>query len=51
LFDFAATLPVSRHRFAHRIAVEIPITNCRAAARADAPPSTTWITQTRKSLE
>jgi hypothetical protein len=24
LFDFAATLPVSRHRFAHRIAVEIP---------------------------
>jgi hypothetical protein len=50
LFDFAATLPVSRHRFAQRIAVESPITNCRAAARADAPLSTTPITRTRKSL-
>jgi hypothetical protein len=51
LIDLAATLPVSRHRFTHQIAVESPITNCRAAARAAAPFSTTWITRTRKSLE
>jgi hypothetical protein len=34
-----------------RIAVESPITNCLAAARAAAPPSTTWITRTRRSFE
>jgi hypothetical protein len=51
LIDLASTLPVSRHRFAQRIAVESPITNWRAAARAAPPFSTTWITRTRKSFE
>ena len=51
LMDLASTLPVSRHRFTQRIAVASPITNCRAAARAAIPFSTTWITRTRKSFE
>jgi hypothetical protein len=44
-------LPVSRHRFARRITIESPITICLAAARAAAPPSTTWIARTRRSFE
>jgi hypothetical protein len=51
LTDLASEPPVSRHRFAHRIAVEFPISNCLAAARAAAPPSPTWITRTRRSFE
>src|SRR5882757_4069584 len=51
LLDLASKLPVSRQRFAQRIAVESPITNCLAAARAAAPLSTTWITRTRRSFE
>jgi hypothetical protein len=51
LLDLASKLPVSRQRFVQRIAVEFPITNCLAAARAAAPPSTTWITRTRRSFE
>jgi hypothetical protein len=51
LLDLASKLPVSRQRFTQRIAVASPITNCRAAARAAAPPSTTWITRTRRSFE
>jgi hypothetical protein len=51
LTDLASKLPVSRQRFTQRIAVASPITNCRAAARAATPPSTTRITRTRRSFE
>ena len=33
------------------MAVESPMTNCLAAARAATPLSTTWITRTRRSFE
>jgi hypothetical protein len=51
LLDLASKLPVSRQRFAQRIAVASPIKNRLAAARAAASPSTTRITRTRRSFE
>src|ERR1041384_8339396 len=47
----ARFVPLSRHALTKRTALAAEISNRSAAARRDIPPSTAWITRTRKSSD